>query len=305
MAEPRIVKETITPSKAKQLVGTAGPTYRFRRNHCERIARDMAEGNFHPLQGHYLVVDETGTLHNGRHRLQAQMDEGKTYAYWVMYCNEADAAAFDLVGDVGASWTLSDHLRYMGIKDPFVTGSALTYLHRLDTGTVLHMSQPTRTQAVALLEENKDLVAYGPVVAQACREWRVPKGLATAVAYVTSCLPDVSEDDVTDFWTTLAGLSPSTDPEVMAAVVGELEHGNPLIALSNWLRKSMPSPRTSARRPETLTLALLFKAWNAYISHDSIRLLRWGRKEKFPPILSSDGTSYAQGSDALRALLDS
>lgn len=298
-----IVQETVTPSKAREWLATISPTYRFRRNHYDRLRDDMRAGDFHPDSSAFLVIDEAGRLHNGRHRLQAQEKEGKTYTYWVMHCSNEAAARWDLVGDTGTGWTLADYLREIGVKDPNIVGSALTYLHRYYTDSILRTKQPTRTQAVTLLNANKDISEYIRVVRLASREFAIPQGMCAAMAYLASTLPEASEDDITDFWQTLAQLG-SKDKEIVATAVSELEHGNPILALGNWLERSRPRPRGSGRRPENLTWAMVLKSWNAYITQDSIQRLRWGRKEKFPAIMNSAGLSFPAGSPTTRELLE-
>jgi hypothetical protein len=268
-----------------------------------RIRQDMQEGNFHSLESTPVVVDEDGLLHNGRHRLEALVREGKTYPFWVMHASNEAAARWDVVGDNAAAWSLTDHLRHMGAKEPSVTSSALSYLHRLYEGTILHQTVPTRSQAIRLHEANKDVSDYTQLVRTACKEYKLPVGLGTAMAYVTGRLPGVTAEDVLDFWHTLAGLG-SSDPEIVATAVTDLEHGHPLLALSSWLNRTRPSPRGGGRRPENLTWAIMIKAWDAYITQEAWQRPRWGRKEKFPSLVSADGSMFPAGSDQLRQLLE-
>lgn len=291
--ESRVVRECIDPERAKELLATVGETYRFRKHHYERLRTDMLNNEFHSLESHPLVVDQNGALHNGRHRLTALRDEGKTYDFWVHYMDTDAAERWDVVGDNAASWTLGDHLRHKGVKDSNCVSSSLTYLHRYVTNTIMAREVPTRSQALRLLKDNSDIIRLIPVVRGAARGFGISPGMCVAIAYLTSSMDDVDMDDVERFWGILESLS-SNDPEVIAEAVEDAEESDahPLITLAKWLNSSRPSRNRSVRRPENTAWAFINKTWNAYITRENLKVLRWGRKESFPALKDGLGDVY-------------
>ncbi len=290
-----MTQELVTVKRAAELLDTVGETYRFRKHHAERLRTDMRNGDFFSLESVPLVIDEDGNLHNGRHRLTAQVAEGKEYTYWVLQVSNDAADRWDLVGDNAASWTLGDHLRHRGVKDPGFVSSTLTYLHKFRTGTVLSREVPTRSQAIKLADDNPGLHDFITITSGACRAFGVSRGMCTATAYLTSRMPEVELKDVTLFWSLLEGLG-SKDPEMVAQAVGQLDPQSPLLLLAKWLGKTKPSRHNAVRRSENVTWALLIKTWNAYISRETIGLLRWRNDEKFPALTNGLGLALSPGS---------
>lgn len=292
-----MAREAISLERARELLATIGPSYRFRTHHFERICRDMRHGDFQSLESIPLVVEVTdsGTerLHNGRHRLAAQLREQREFEYYVHYMTPEAARRWDIVGDNAASWTLADHLRLEGVKNAVAVGSALTYLHRFRSGTMIARSQPTRAEALKLLDANSALPDYLAVTGMAARGFKISGGMCAATAYLTSVSEGVDADDISDFWSSLEGLASMELEEVAAAVS---ETSGPILTYANWLRRTMPARNRAYRRSETLTWAYLVKSWNAYITSSTWERPRFGPKEKFPGLASSSGALLIPGS---------
>lgn len=298
MHEPGMTTELVTLERARELLATVGPSYRFRSHHFERICTDMRNDDFQSLESIPLVVDTSGRLHNGRHRLAAMLRENKEYTFNINYMTPDAARRWDVVGDNAASWTLADHLRMEGVKDATAISASLSYLHRFRTGGIVSRLQPTRSQALRLLSNNEDLIKFLSSTRGVSRGFRISGGMCAATAYLTSLLDGVDSDDISEFWSLLEGLA-SSSLETVAATVSEAESGagTALVTYATWLRKTMPSRHRAVNRSQVLTWAFLIKTWNAYITSGSSERLRLAPKERFPALASATGILLYPGSD--------
>jgi len=299
-------KVTITPDKARRLLEVIDPAhYRWRKSNYRRILADMQADNFDSEASIPLVVDFDGRPWNGRHRFAAQVEAGKTYIYWLHVCSAEMAQRIQTVGDAPASWGVKDALKVRGETSQSDLSAALGYLHRfLVPFGVRSRQSPTASQALALLENNKEIREWMNPTSSVGRRLGISRGMCAATAYLTARM-GVPEKEIIEFWTLMFNMS-SPDPIKVAEAVST--HGSgPVAVFAAWIRNSEPKKGQILKRSEPITWAFLNMTWNAWITGRRLTLrgLKWDTdKQPFPGLCDAQGNMVMAGSEEARALLE-
>jgi hypothetical protein len=297
-------KVTVTPQRAQQILDTIDlGTYRWRKNNYLRLLEDMREDRFDSEASIPLVLDFDGRAYNGRHRLAAQVEAGKTYKYWLHVCSSSLAQRIQTLGDAPAAWSTADELRSHGEVNTFVLSSALTYMSRyLNEGGIRSKQAPTSSKALSLLEYNKELREWVGLPATVANRWKISRAMCGWLAYTTFKM-GVPEQDIKEFWATMQLVS-SPDPIKVAEGVSR-RGSEPISTFANWVRKSEPKPGQALRRSEAVVWAFLIMTWNAWVTSSKLtaRTLKWDpEKDEFPAVCDITGRVIAAGSDEAKTL---
>lgn len=250
-----------------------------------------------------LVMDWNGRLYNGRHRLAAQEDEGRTYQYWLHVCSPELALRIQTLGDAPAAWNTADELKVNGEINTFVLAAALSHMYRfMHPGTIKGKQSPTPSYALRLLEANKDLREWVSLPATVANRLKISRAMCGWLAYTTSRL-GATEDDIKEFWSTFQLLA-SPDPIKVAEGASKRGSG-PISVYVNWLRRTEPKKGQALRRSDSVVWANLHLTWNAWVTGSklSVRALNWDPdSSKFPGVANAQGEMLEPGSEEARKL---
>ena len=252
---------TITPEIATTLLEQNNENRPLRQGRVERFAADMAAGKW-ALNGETVKVDTTGNLLDGQHRLWACVESGVAFQTFIIY--DLPAESFRTI-DNGMPRTLGDLLSLRGTQNANIVGSACTYVLFWDNagdGDALRITRPapyerpTRNQKFDWLAQSD--TALWLDAARMARRFKgmAPPSIVAAAYYI-------------------AGRSSPAKAELFfetaATGVGIIHEDDPAGALRFRLIRDR-SERVLTNPWEKFVWFL--KAWAAYISGGSIKLLR-------------------------------
>jgi hypothetical protein len=253
----------------------AGNTHNrnLRPKHVDMIAYDMAAGNF-KFNGAPILIAEDGTLLDGQHRLHAVIQSGTTVPMMILRGFRTDAQA---TVDTGAKRLVADVLSLRGDKN----SNGLAALAKVAMAWVQGRRNDfvrctySTTQTIEFIDQNPDLadaVNRSRAFAQRYQLSKSHMGLAWWV------LNRISAEDNAEFWELL--MQPQRPP-------------HPIAALQAALLNDLNHRARGHRRVSQHHLAILFKAWNLYITGDTALQLRFkvggANPERFPEPISPIG----------------
>lgn len=219
----------------------------------------MNKGLWRHPTGEPLIFDRLGRLQDGQHRLAAQVQSGQTITYWIM--TDADPDDF-LVIDQGRARTSGDVLGMDGVPHRNLVAAIarcvlmMTKLpDRIWSGATSRVLPSEVTEFARRHQEA--LVSAAQRAALVSKTARIPATPFGAVEFfVDSQMPESGQ------WADFAagvidgvGLSP----------------GSPILALRRW----GVSRSTSHGVSQQLQLAIITKAWNAFVDGRELQRLSW------------------------------
>ena len=275
----KIRQMDVTPAKARKwLEDSEGfPGRRISRQRVLLYAEDMREGRWRetpvPIQ-----VTKDGVVIDGRHRLSALVEADVTLPFVVD--TDADAESFPII-DSGKGRTGADMLNIAGFTSAGMLHSAIRlYMHLLayDEGEAWNSARKAQYSRSELLEiANSDVghiirVNMYPAdkIARGIRRFGVRTPVAVALTRME--LANAPLDLHTEFTERLADGA-------------NLGHGSPILVLRRFLlsdsggyQLAMPHMRGF------VATGGIIKAYNAWISGETISQLRMRENEAFPVV---------------------
>lgn len=250
---------SITPALAQRWLNTQHVNRSPRQTYVDQLAGAMERGEWE-LNGEAIVLDATGNLLDGQHRLLAVVQSGKTIRSVVV--EGVDAKAFATI-DSGRSRTLKDVLQIRGEGFAGHLAAALNWLavyRRTGQFRLDHSGPQTIHQAELLLAGCPGLRESVKAGDAATRRQRlgISGPLLGAMHYVFS---EIEASDAEFFFEQLrvgAGMA-TTDP---------------IQVLRERLLAAAGS-RSQRALTATEATALVIKAWNLYRSGERITTIRW------------------------------
>jgi hypothetical protein len=234
----------------------------------DRYASYMARGRWR-LNGEPVILSSSGRLLDGQHRLAAVVKSGLHVPMVVLSGLEDDA--FKTLNQ-GKTRSGADTLFTLGQDKARVLSSALTWLHRYETNSMLgaRVVRLSNGEVADLLEEFPAVVTSVRATHARCVGGFHPPG---PVAFLHFVCWERHPDTVAGFF------------ERVLEKVG-LEKGMPEFALVQRIDSMRSSASRRSKADVVEWMALFIKAWNASLLGRSISLLRWHPKtEGFPEIL--------------------
>lgn len=259
--------ETITPAMAEVYLKDVGDNPRTPRPIIvSKYARDISSGDWH-LGAGFVAFNTRGSLVQGQHTCLAVVESGQAIRM-VVYRNVTDAAVKAM--DQHLKRTAGQILRGE-IKNSYSTVAALNVAWRWEAGRILYSDTPTIDESLMWLAAHpgfEDAVTLALPLANRPLAFKV--SVAGAFVYVGSVLyPDAIEDFVDALHT------------------GEgLVRGNPILTVRDVLLKQASAPHNTTG---TRQLALVIKAWNAWVRGDDLKLVKWLKGESFPVMVGPNG----------------
>lgn len=251
---------TITTKEAKELLTTRknSPQRPIFPNRVQRYAYDMSRKRW-GLTGEPVILDWWGNIFDGSQRLNAIVKTGIDMSTVVV--TGIDPSLFPLV-DGGRSRTLSDHLYGLKKQYPNALAAALGLLDSFEYGLVcseVARNVFTSDVGIYLLGVNQGLQDYMPKGAKLNDRRILSTSTSAVYHYIMAKYGHKKQGD--EFFDKLLK---GTDFESVF---------DPIYLLREILIKNQKTKVGKLRR--TAKIALLIKAWNAFIKGETIKSLTW------------------------------
>lgn len=274
-ARLKVETRTITPADAEKLLRRNGVNRALNKHVVARYMSDMQTGQW-KLNGEAVIVNGTGELKNGQHRLTACVKANVPFTTLFVSGVKDDAMA---TIDSGASRSLADVLTLQGYahKDAISIASAVKWLVRYDTMIERGTDQPGPVNNQSHHELLQQLHNHPGVVysVEQANTWAkttpAPKSVIAFVHALTSIHYSPSQAD--EFFDNVA--NGTGDPDGPAQVV----------------RRTLLNHQVGAARLNMFTqAAMLIKAARAHCQGYKLQKIMWKRKtalraaEPFPRI---------------------
>lgn len=261
--------ETITPTRARDLLTTLAPNRNIRPRSVRMYAEDMKAGRW-KLTGDPIRISKDGEVIDGEHRLRAIAQADVAIDTLVVYGVDMDAR---VAIDTGARRTLADHLAFLGESDTNNTASALNVLWARHNDCIFTRKLVgSHQQLIDLLRQHPGIRDSVKLTRGVTRQVRLPRGLSAALHYDMSRLPDsAAAADTADFWERVK-------------TGADMPVNHPVMQLR---KRAAENAATVGRKVDQLTIhAWIIKAWNYYRAGTEIQALSWRRgganPEPFP-----------------------
>lgn len=259
---PSVEIVKVTPELATEWLGKNIHNRSIRKTVVEKYARDMSNGAW-LLNGEAIKFAADGTMIDGQHRCLAVVESSATVEMLVIRGLVSESQ--DTM-DAGSRRTASDMLHLHGHINSSTLASTASkvsvylraggrYDSRAGTGVTNH--------------EISDLITRDPL-------------LVSSVEYAKHARTSLLSPSTLAFcWWVLMRIDAEDAEEFFRGLVhgDELLRTNPVLVLRNRLADLRAS---TARTPERVLVALVFKAWNAYRERRQISLIRFTSNEQFP-----------------------
>jgi hypothetical protein len=265
MAKTKITEEwvTVTPKMAEEWYILSGGNRTIRKLHVLSLIEQMQTGKWEE-NGESIKFDEDARLVDGHHRLLA-CAEGKA-SFRTLVIRGIARGAY-LTVDTGLARNGKDALAFsLGVQTP-LTGEMAVTLSRL----IEYENDILSTAAKGRKISNADIVlAYE----------RYP-GIEASITAVRKCKLIAYSRTA---W--LHYLVSRSHPDEAAEFFGRLADGvelpvhSPIAAL----RTRLINAQATHFMPTNEALAILVKAWNAFLNKVPVKSLRWQSSEGFPKI---------------------
>lgn len=205
----------------------------------------------------------TGTILNGRHRLEACAATGQPID--VLIVLDVPDEAFKTM-DKGASRSNADDLAIDGERNAYALAATIAWVWRWEQHTMQQSDVPSPAQCADVLHRHpgiRDSLAF-----ERTRLKRLYGGSAVAFTHFVAGLRHPKQRDL--FF------------EALASGTG-LSDGSPVLLLRDRL---LENARSKSKLPPLQLVALYIKAWTAFQAGRRLRYLRWRQdgNEKFPEL---------------------
>lgn len=264
--------QEVTPDLAAKWLETNIKNRRLSTPRVEKLAAQMKDGLWR-FDASPIRFDEHGHLVDGQHRLWALIEADYTTEFLVVRGVEERAMT---TMDTGKTRSFADilSLNEPGLGDITHLAAAVLIIYRWEQharGGELRSAGKRSVPYSLLLDffrENRERLV---TASKRGRNLSQKTGVAGSVMSLTAwVLPEIDWADADYFF-----------DRIVDGI--ELEEESPILALRNWMIKTRPiTPKPTV----DTSLAMIFKAWNAYRAGDSIRILSWKRggssPESFP-----------------------
>lgn len=234
---------TVTPAQAELWLGRNTDNRSIRKGATGRYSRDIANDAW-VENGSAIVFANDGTLLDGQHRLEACVVAGKPFVTLVI--RNVQRATQNTIDD-GAKRTLSDRFRFSGHTNTATAAAVVRRVLMWQAGykTNSGVYQPSTQESLNLLDSDPTVVTAVEVAVSMRGSKLLPPSIIGLGWWL---FWRIDADDCQEFWDGLhtgAGLSAES----------------PILRLREQLIDKAAEP---GRIPETVILAWVIKAWNAW-----------------------------------------
>lgn len=266
----KVSVEKIGPDDAEALLARNYQGQRAIRDQTVKTYIDDMENGRWTLSNDAITVDVEGRLINGQHRLSAVLRSGTTHEFLVV--RGLPTETYDAM-DTGKRRSLVDRLRAMGEKNVTIVGSALVKVRAYALHRTLDYARGD--QSIPMLLE---FFGQHPGIRDMAHDaerlyirFRWSYANTAALLYLFNA---VNPEDTRVF--------------IDVLVSGQGSESNPAMVLREMMLRRLATPK-ERRFADAVYAACWVKAWNAYTAGATVRLLKWGRHETFPPLFDPGG----------------
>lgn len=249
---------------------------RIRPTIVHRYASDMAAGKWN-VGGSTIDIDVDGHLANGQHRLRACIKAGVSFECVVVRGLPGNSQE---TMDTGVRRTLPDLLTWRGERNTTTLASVVNLSWKWREERLSSPIWPTHREALEWLDHNpsvRDAVRRTNGIRQ---DLMCPGSALSAFAHQTGRI-DYEESD-----SFLKHLKEGC----------EMGARDPILVLRNWMVNQIARKSGGTKPIAMVYLALLIKAWNAWIEGREIQQISWKRggslREDFPTLVDPNGNPF-------------
>ena len=264
--------ETISPQKAREYLDTSNGNRPIGKNDVRLYANAMRKGKW-VLNGATICFDTDGHLLDGHHRLLAVIEANVPATFCVLRGLDPDVFPYIDGGrkrNIGQTLAIRDIKNYSRVGAIVNANETLLQYGRL-TG---NNGNATNSRSVAESYEafSKDPEGY----IQAATLFRslvgksriLPVSWGGGLYYYLTHFGGYSEEDVRPFFEALYDMDSNNIP------------------VCSLLRKTIAKAALEGKQLKAVLLwVYLVKSWNAYITGQDIKVLRFGRAEEMPSLI--------------------
>ena len=267
--------ERITPETAEMMLAK---NIRNRSPKREALVQAMKRGEW-MMNGETIVFGDDGRLLDGQNRLMACVSSGATIDSVIVRGVKTES---QLTMDQGIKRQFSDELRMRGMKD----------VNKLQSITIGIM----RTDEYGLGVRNNGLANRGITIPALVKFFddNYRSRIKPIVPHVRSICKRYRGVPTGDLAGLLDILKSGASPDDYMAYVMQLDWSLDATGTIALLKKRLidNSMSKTGRLPGFVVIALMVKAWNAYITGDELMTLRFrqggARPEEFPEVVIPD-----------------
>ena len=258
--------ELVTPKKALEMLTTNSGNRRVRDPRVLRYAEDMKQGRWITNTAEPIKISKRGLLLDGQHRLEAIIKSNVSIEMLIAY--DLEDSIFKVL-DTGLARNASDTFKTAGIKHDNLLPSIISFYNAISEGKSRGSQVSNKKTNAELLEQYKLDDIFWQDAANLSMQWYNKFSKVLAPSYfggVYAFLKDINPEKSYNFC------------EQIASGVG-IEN-NAIILL----RKRLVEDRISTSKLTiSYKIALFIKAWNAFVSNNNIKCLRYNPSiENYP-----------------------
>lgn len=250
-------REVINPKQAADYLEAAGANRPLVQKRVAALVTAIKRGEW-VENGETIKFNGGGTLIDGQHRLAAIAQGGRAVTAWV--ARGLPTGAQETV-DIGSTRTVGNMLAIRGYSHANqlagVARIIWTYRSSGELDATAATYQPTPQQLLAIVEDEADLldwIKWSSRVVNQDAALRISITVMAGLAYVFASVS--SEEDAKAFFEQLVTPLSASDPTAV-------------------LRKRLLQQGFHTRMPPRLRLALVVKAWNAWIRGERPTRFTW------------------------------
>jgi hypothetical protein len=272
---PEVTIETISPAEAAEYLEHNDNIRRLRPSVVDRYGSDMMAGHWY-VGTSVIGFDRDGNLRCGQHRLTACVESDAPFTTIVARNLSEFAVDND---DQGLKRTTADVLKAKGEVSTQALAAVIAASWRWDIGQVLGSTPMTQSQTAEYLAANpavRDATGMAQNLAPAPLGARV-SATGPFIFRARQIEPEMADQFVRSLHTG-----------------ADLPENDPILRLRQYYLAKRSSQY--GRPSRTHELALLVKAWNAWLAGRPVKNLRWGRgasgQEEFPLLNGPQGRPW-------------
>ena len=250
----------VTPQMATLFLERNTKNRSLNRQRVIAHARDMTEGRW-ILNGETIKFDTEGNLIDGQHRLHAVVDSGRSVKMLVV--SNVEPVAMQTI-DTGSIRSVGQIVQIYGVSNPnevsALAGAIRSYAesrHLVWSGA---RGLSKSEIATFVIENNSQLQEAARFAKNAHKSANIPRVAYGLLAYF-AIEKHKKSPELWDSWH--AGVTNGAD----------LSKSDPRLALRNLMLRRTGSINGYKLQQEQV--ALVIKAWNAYVNDKPIKVLRW------------------------------
>lgn len=253
--------EVVTPNLACEWLQNNNFNRPVRNAHVTMVASELSSGRWR-LNGESVIFDHEGNLLDGQHRLWAIV-ESSTAAPTVVVRGVAKESFATI--DSGVKRTGGDVLALLGVKNSTSTASAIRLIHFVASGASNDrlINKMSSSQCASLLSTYPEAEEAAALIAGATQvRAMMPPSPASAMMYFAL---KTDRDKAMEFFDGLARGA-------------NLQPGDPRLACRTYFLTRKHAKRVTVKTQ----LAVLIKAWNAFLQDRDIKVMKYFPSETFP-----------------------